>query len=292
MELHWPLIIFTTLIAWSAGLFATQCFFALKGGAKKAQKPAWIVAAILLVVGGIAVFFHLGNAGRIFNGFGHITSGITQELIFMVVLAIVAVIYLVLMLRSEDGATVPKWIAIVGIVAAAALVIVMAHSYMMAARPAWNSILWVLYVLGNACAFGPATMAALMAAKDDDLAGVGSIVLIGTLVGLVTAVAYAIFVQSSGGSYAEIGNYVFDPSFPTNAIPSAAGAIAGVAGLLWGGAVVVGAVAPVVVAFIAKKKTDKSWLMWGAIIVALVLIGAICMRIVFFKMGLGVFMFF
>ena len=292
MELHWPLIIFTTLIAWSAGLFATQCFFALKGGAKKAQKPAWIVAAILLVVGGIAVFFHLGNAGRIFNGFGHITSGITQELIFMVVLAIVAVIYLVLMLRSEDGATVPKWIAIAGIVAAAALVIVMAHSYMMAARPAWNSILWVLYVLGNACAFGPATMAALMAAKGDDLAGVGKVVLIGTIVAAVFAVAYAIFVQTSGGNFAEIGSYMFDSAFPNREIPNAAAAISGVAGLLWGGAVVVGAIVPAVLAFVAKGKTDKSWLMWGCLITVLVLIGAICMRVVFFKMGLGVFMFF
>ncbi|MBR2790648.1 MAG: dimethyl sulfoxide reductase anchor subunit [Eggerthellaceae bacterium] len=292
MELHWPLIIFTTLIAWSAGLFATQCIFALKGGAKKAQKPAWIVAAILLVVGGIAVFFHLGNAGRIFNGFGHLSSGITQELIFMVVLAVVAVIYLVLMLRSEDRASVPAWIAIVGIIASAALVFIMAHSYLMAARPAWNSFLWVLYVLGNACAFGPATLAALMAAKGDDMSGVGIVVLVGTLVALVTAVAYAIFVQTSGGNFAEIGNYMFDSAFPNREIPNAAAALSGVAGLLWGGAVAVGAVVPAVLAFVAKGKTDKSWLMWGCIIAALVLIGAICMRLVFFKMGLGVFMFF
>ena len=210
----------------------------------------------------------------------------------MVVLGIVAIIFLVLMLRSEDRATVPAWIAILGIVVAVAMVFIMAHSYTMAARPAWNSLLWVLYVIGNAIAFGPATLAALMAAKDDDLAGVGRVVLISTLVAALLAVAYAVFVQTSGGNFADIGKYMFDSAYPNREIPNAAASLASVAGLLWGGAVVVGAIAPAVLAFLAKGKTDKSWLMWGAIIAALVLIGAICMRIVFFKMGLGVFMFF
>ena len=119
MELQWPLILFTTLLAWSAGLFATQCIYALRGTGAKAQMPAWIVSAVLLVVGGIAVFFHLEHWERIFNGFGHITSGITQELIAIVVLAVVAVIYLVY-LRKNEGAA-PKWIAIVGIVVSVVL---------------------------------------------------------------------------------------------------------------------------------------------------------------------------
>ena len=50
--------------------------------------PAWVVSAVLLAAGGIAVFFHLEHWERIFNGFGHITSGITQELIGCVALAI------------------------------------------------------------------------------------------------------------------------------------------------------------------------------------------------------------
>ena len=91
MELQWPLIVFTTLVAWSAGLFGTQALMAAFGVGKKAQVPAWIASAVLLAVGGIAVFFHLEHWERIFNGFGHLTSGITQELIAIVVLAAVAV---------------------------------------------------------------------------------------------------------------------------------------------------------------------------------------------------------
>ena len=90
MELQWPLIIFTTLVSWCAGTFATQAYLALKGTGQKAQIRCWIVSAVLLVVGGIAVFFHLQHWERIFNGFDHITSGITQELIAIIVLAIVA----------------------------------------------------------------------------------------------------------------------------------------------------------------------------------------------------------
>ena len=164
MELQWPLIIFTTLVAWSAGLFGTQALMAAFGTGKRAQVPAWICSAVLLAAGGIAVFFHLEHWERIFNGFGHLTSGITQELIAIVVLAVVAVAYLVLMRKSDDGASVPKWLAWASVALSVALVAVMAHSYTMAARPAWDSVLWILYVLGNACVLGPATFAFLMAA--------------------------------------------------------------------------------------------------------------------------------
>ena len=163
MELQWPLILFTTLVAWSAGLFGTQALMAVFGVGKRAQVPAWVCSAVLLAAGGIAVFFHLEHWERIFNGFGHLTSGITQELIAIVVLAVVAVAYLVLMRKSDDGASVPKWLVWVAVALSVVLVTVMAHSYTMAARPAWDSVLWILYVLGNACVLGPATFALLSA---------------------------------------------------------------------------------------------------------------------------------
>ena len=37
MELQWPLILFTTLVAWSAGLFGTQALMAVFGVGKKAR---------------------------------------------------------------------------------------------------------------------------------------------------------------------------------------------------------------------------------------------------------------
>ena len=69
-----------------------------------------------LALGGIAVFFHLQHWERIFNGFGHITSGITQELIAIMVFVVVAVAYFVMARKSADGGTLPKWMAVLAIV--------------------------------------------------------------------------------------------------------------------------------------------------------------------------------
>mgnify|MGYP002230987523 CR=1 FL=1 len=73
------------------------------------------------------MFFHLEHWERIFNGFGHLTSGITQELIAIVVLAVAAVAYLVMLRKSDDGASVPKWLALLSVALSVVLVAVMAH---------------------------------------------------------------------------------------------------------------------------------------------------------------------
>ena len=41
MELQWPLILFTTLVALGAGLFGTQALMAVFGVREEAQVPAW-----------------------------------------------------------------------------------------------------------------------------------------------------------------------------------------------------------------------------------------------------------
>lgn len=294
MELQWELILFTTFTAWSAGLFGAQALAAAFGKAKKAQMISWIVAAVLLVVGGISVFFHLQHWERIFNGFGQMNSGITQELIAIVILAIVAVIYLVFMRRSEDGASVPKWLAWVAVVICVVLVYVMGHSYMMNARPAWDTYLWVAYIFGNAAVLGPATLAFLMALKsDEDLKSIGTWVLIGTVVNLVLAAVYAAFVQfGAAEAFTEVGFY-FDPTMPTKEMTEISPIVGDQTLLMWVGAVGIGALLPAILAFVAKSKSDAaSWKVWSILIVILAIIGAIMMRVVFYNLGLSVFMFY
>ena len=301
MELQWPLIIFTTLVAWSAGLFGTQALMAVFGVGKKAQVPAWVCSAVLLAAGGIAVFFHLEHWERIFNGFGHLTSGITQELIAIVVLAVVAVAYLVLMRKSDDGASVPKWLAWLSVALSVALVAVMAHSYTMAARPAWDSVLWILYVLGNACVLGPATfllLSALAAGGPGDqpaerAAGAGApaglAALAGAALNALAALAFAVFLQLSAGSFADVGLY-FDPTHPTRAMADAAATVGAQAPLLWLGVVAVGAIVPLAAAFVGRR--TGNWKLWAPVAIAAALVGAVCMRVAFYNLGLSVFMFY
>ena len=299
MELQWPLILFTTLVAWSAGLFGTQALMAVFGVGKRAQVPAWVASAVLLAAGGIAVFFHLEHWERIFNGFGHLTSGITQELIAIVVLAVVAVAYLVLMRKSDDGASVPKWLAWVAVALSVVLVAVMAHSYTMAARPAWDSVLWILYVLGNACVLGPATFLLVLAAGGpgdqpaERAAGAGApaglAALAGAALNALAALAFAIFLQLSAGSFADVGLY-FDPTHPTKAMADAAATVASQAPLLWLGAVAVGAIVPLAAAFMGRR--TGSWKLWAPAAIIAALVGAVCMRVAFYNLGLSVFMFY
>ena len=289
MELQWPLIIFTTFVAWSAGLFASQCALALKKEGRKAQISAWVCSAVLLVVGGIAVFFHLQHWERIFNGFGHLTSGITQELICIVVLAATAVLYLIMLRQSEDGSTVPRWTAIAGIVASVLLVVVMAHSYMMPARPAWNSVLWILAVLGNACVLGPATMVLLCIAKGEKAVFAGLLTLVGAAVNAVATTIYAVALQVSANSFVNMG-YYFDPTSPTRAMLDVSSTVAAQTPLLWAGAVAIGALGPLACALAMKKKAPSStWKIWGSLEVAFALVGAVCLRAVFYGLGLSIF---
>ena len=284
MELQWPLILFTTLVAWSAGVFGTQAVLALRGEAPKAQLSCWITAAVLLAAGGIAVFFHLEHFERIFNGFGHLTSGITQELIAIVVLAVAAIVYLVYLRRDEGK--VPAWLAVLSIALAAVLVVVMAHSYMMSARPAWDSVLWIFYVLGNACVLGPATVA-----------------LIGAAVNAVTTIVYAVTLQFLEGSFTTVG-YYSDPTMPTAPLVdvTAVGNVftGELAPLMWIGVILVGAVVPLIAALLEKRSgatpaADGTAVasraeLWMAVAVIAAVIGAICMRVVFYELGASVFM--
>lgn len=291
MEIQWPLILFTTLVAWAAGVFAAQCLFTLKGEGKKTQMTAWIVAAVLLVAGGISVFFHLGHWERIFNGFGNITSGITLELIGIVLLAVAAVIYLAFMRRSEDGASVPRWLAIVGIVMSAVLVAVMGSSYMMASLPAWNSVFQVLSLLGAACIMGPATMVALMDLRGDtcDTAASWSMI-VGSIVNFATTAIYILTMALVDTSSTNVG-YYFDSTSPNAGMvdTSAVSPFAGDSTVVTVLALVL-ALVPVVCALVGKKQGN--WKIWASLSVACAVSATVLLRVVFYQMGFSAFPFF
>lgn len=290
MELQWPLILFTAFISWSAGLFATQGVYALREKAPKAQMTALITSVVLMAIGGIAVFFHLEHWERIFNGFGHITSGITQELIAIVIMFIVMVVFFIYLRRGGEEAKMPKWLSIAAIAISAILVCVMGHSYMMPSLPAWNSVLQVASLLGAACALGPATMAIIAALKEQTSEIEPKANFIGQAINVGLAVIYIIAMVIAAGGLTSVP-YWFDPCEPTQSItdastisPFAGGAI--ISTLL----TVVFAAAGLAAAYMGKKKND--WKVWGAIGAACALVSAICLRVLFYQMGVSVYPFF
>ena len=297
MELQWPLILFTTFVAWSAGLFG-------------AQMPALIGSAALLAVGGVAVFFHLEHFERIFNGFGNPTSGITQELVCVVVVGALMVVAFVVLRRAAGGdeaPALPKWLAALMIAAAALLVLVTGHSYMMAARPAWDSLLGPLTLLGAACAAGPLTFAAIGAiagGADGAVAGgapgaaparaagraVGIAAIVGSAANAALSVAYLAFMAASTASHTAVG-YYFDPTHPTAGMVDVSALSPFAAGSLPVAVVaVVAALAPVACA-IAGRKTGN-WKVWGAAGALCAVAGAVALRMAFYSAGASVYLFY
>ncbi|MCR2037812.1 dimethyl sulfoxide reductase anchor subunit family protein [Adlercreutzia caecimuris] len=295
MEMQWPLILFTAFVAWSAGLFGTGSVLAAMGKAKKAQMPMLITSVVLLTIGGIAVFFHLEHWERIFNGFGHLSSGITQELIAIVVLAIVMVAFFVMLRKSEDGGTVPAVLGIIGAIAAVALVCVAGASYLMPARPAWDSVTQIFSLLGNTLVLGPLTAAFIVSLKDADdeaaRATVAKFATVGAAVNVLTCAIFLAVMAGAGDTLTDVG-YYFDPTHPTYGMQDAAVASPFVGESVASAVVaIIGSVAALALAGLGLRGgAPLKALAGGGVVCAVV--GAIALRMAFYASGLSMFMFY
>lgn len=212
METQWPLVIFTLFVCLTCGILSGMSVLALQGKGEKTAFTSLIVAGVSLVIGGIGAFLHLEHWERIFNGFGHLTSGITQELIGCVALAIIMVVWFV-MLRG--GKPTPKVLAWVTIVVAVLMLAATAHSYLMPARPAWGLALVVFYI-ANAALLGAVYTWVIAILKKDEAAEGSAIQLtfIGAIAQIVADVVYAAACAMS--TIASFGYYA-DPTSMTTA---------------------------------------------------------------------------
>ena len=292
MEIQIPLVIFTSFLAWAAGIFGTQCILALQKRGGAVQLPALICSAVVLVVGGIAVVFHLTHPFNLFNGFGHITSGITQELIAIVLLAVAMVLFFLMLRRSEDD-TVPQWLAVVGIVVVLVLIVAMGHSYMMPSLPAWDTVLQLLSLLGVACVMGPATVAFIGAVKGVEIEGIGLLTVIGAAVNAVLSAAYMFAMEASSATFQSF-QYYFDPTLPdvamrqseqiTGAILAGEHAVA-----FWLGNVAIGCAVPAVLAALVMTGKIPAEKALAVAVVALVcaVIGTIVWRVLLYEVAVN-----
>ncbi|MDO5042341.1 MAG: hypothetical protein Q4D92_02385 [Slackia sp.] len=289
MELQWPLILFTTFIAWSAGLLATQGICALRNESNASQMKALFASAALLAIGGVAVFFHLEHWERIFNGFGHLSSGITQEFIAVVIVAIVMVTIFAYLRRSSNDPHLPTWLSVLAIIAAVALLFSCGHSYMMAARPAWNSIFELVSLFGGACILGPASFA-IISAREEMGSTVGTTMIVGSVVNIVSSAAY--LATMSMASYTEFDATYFDPTAPAQPMidVSSLNAFSGDA-LFASTLVIAGALAACIASLMAKKQPDKH-IVWAAVSLVTALVSVVALRIVFYQLGVSVFAFY
>ena len=293
MELHWPLILFTFFVCMASGILFVQGLLTALGKGEKTQNVAIIAAFAAMCVGGISVFMHLQHWERIFNGFGHITSGITLEFIGAIVFVIALAVFFLMSRRAEDGVA-PKWCGIVGMVVGVAMTAVTGDSYLMPALPVWDTPLLIVFYLCNMLAMGGVSLLIIGAAlkTSDGEAVAGKVALVGLVASVVALIAYAAIITTGGAAYAELG-YYFDPTLPDKHMVDVAAVINVLAGeqalLFWLGAVAVGAVVPFVLVFLGAKKEGTTKLgMYVAAMVCLVA-GGIVWRCITYLVALHAF---
>jgi len=290
MAIQWPLILFTLFLCLSGGTLAIEGVLGIQGKGEELRMPSLVASFVFLVIGGIAVFTHLQHWENIFNGFGHITSGITQEFIAIIVIFVAMVITFV-MLRKE--AETPKWVWVLDVVVGFGLAVVMATSYMMPARPNWDTPLLYLYYLCQTFLLGTLTVLAVAALKkaSDSIEPLAKFALIAGIVQALVLVAYAVYIANVG--FSDVG-YHIDPTDPTKALVDPSAGIAAIlsgnlALAFWGGALVLGAVVPAVAGFLGKRNGQAA-LPIAALVCAV--IGGIAWRYILYAVGYSIFVFY
>lgn len=294
MEFQWPLILFTFFLCLGGGMMLFQGILALKGKGARMNQPVAVTSVALVAIGGICAFFHLQHWERLFNGFGHITSGITIELIFTA-LFVVAAIIMFAVARKDKEAPLPEWCAIVTITFSALMVLAMSLSYLMASRPAWDNIGLVAFYLADTMLFGSFAMMAVAKALrcDEECAELRKWVLASAIVGVAGFLLYALCACMSSGNFSNVGHY-YDPTDSTVEIID----IAQIASIMtagtgatyfWGG-IVLGAAAPLAIAVALQKvKNESSVLPLAVSGLACAVAGSILFRCLIYTLGYSLF---
>lgn len=285
MELQWPLILFTFFNCLAGGIFLMQGLLMCLGRGKKMQMASLVAALVSLAVGGLAVFMHLQHWERMFNGFGHITSGITIELIFVVLFGVALVVYFLMMRRAEDGAA-PKWCGIMAIVVGLALPTATGTSYLMPALPVWDTpLLPIYYVVNTLLLGGLGSMVIAAALRVGDASDVCvKMSLVGAALCLVITVVYAAVINGMSDKFTDV-QYYFDPTLPDVGmvdVPAITGAIlsGSLALAFWLGNVVVGCAGPAALALLSMKGKLQTEGTQGLVVAGAALVCAIVGSIV------------
>lgn len=263
METQWSLVIFTTLAGAGAWMFFSFCVSALKGDVEndRTKLISCVVTLALLIVGGLASVTHLSHPDRIMAVLAHPTMGIFAEALFVGLVCLTVAAYLFAWKR-EASAAVQKGILVCGAVLSVLLALMLGYSYMMPARPMWDTILLPLaYMLTSASSGCAAYVVVAAIGKESSGAlSFGSKLLVGAgALAAVSALAY-------GG---------------------VAGALDASTAAFWLTIVLCAAALPAVVGFIVARKPSQA-LGLGVAALMFGLVGCAAFRCLMWTVGEGV----
>lgn len=163
MSIEWTLIGFTVFVGLGCGTFVSSVIMTeWVGMAKQVRIASSIVALVALAIGGFSSVLHLGHPERIFGALGHPTSGIFMESTMLGLVALDIIIYLVAIRRNASSSTL-KLISTLGIIPAVILAFAIGYTYVLAARPAWDTLILPFIYLASAGVMGCFSIGVLIA---------------------------------------------------------------------------------------------------------------------------------
>lgn len=163
MSIEWPLVFFTLFVGLGCGTFVASVIVTEWYGREGQVKVrSAVLALIALAAGGCSSVLHLGHPERIFGALGHPTSGIFMESTMIGLVGLVIIIYLIA-LRRQASPTARKVITTIGAVLAVVLAFAVGDSYIVASRPAWDTLILPLFYLVSAGVMGCFSLNALIA---------------------------------------------------------------------------------------------------------------------------------
>lgn len=286
MDIQWPLLIFSVLLGVTSGSFVFLAVGELTGKFKDVRFLGALIAFICLAVGGCVSVLHMGHPERATHLLGNLGSGLSKELFVVAIMGIVSLVYLILAKKDYPG--VSKVFGVLGGVIGLVLPFVAGASYLIAARPAWDSVTLPLMFLGAGLALGMTLMAGLvlLRGKASEEGGFAlKLALAGVIIMVVTVVAYIVWIA------------IAPFQAPSRSIDRL---ISGdLASMFWPGVVVIGLVVPVAFTVLACVRATKgdgdtgiadpkmlAYMMFGAC--ACTAIGAVVTRIIMYAVGTSV----
>ncbi len=203
IDIQWPLVLFGILCGMGGTLACSIGVAELMGRARQARFVASIVSLALMVVGGLAVVAHLSMPLNAFYAVAHVFSfsGISVELIMLVITFVVMLVYAILLKRDvAPGAF--KVLAVLAIVSGLVLAFVCGHGYVIQSREYWDTELLPLAYMGTvlpAGAFLHMALSAKLGAALEELKGMKVYLVVSVAASIVTSAAYLLFLGDAVG---------------------------------------------------------------------------------------------
>lgn len=279
MAIQWPLLIFSVLLGVSSGAMIFAGIGEIKGRFKNVRFILGVVAFAAVAVGGCASAFHLGHPERALHILGNMGSAFSRELFAVGAMAVVSLVYAVLAKKSFEGAA--KVFGIIGAVVGVVLPLVAGATYVMAARPVWDTFLLPVMFLGTGVGMGFLLACALVFMKgdEDDKRFALTLALAGVVVMAVAMVLYVAWIAMAPHA---------DESRSIMRLVAGDLALA-----FWLGVVVVGIVAPIAVAVLVRKKLaangaadSAAGMLWAAFACAIA--GNVALRVIMYLVATSV----